>query len=179
MISAHARTLRSSQQETFKAIAKVNEMRGHAECFAEAILEKATGGLAPDLTTTWAAFSGVLTDATIKDADWKKTEGGIKQKTRGPRSVNVFNITAFEAPEAPAPPTPIQHAAFQLTEAKANAQPTPDGHEAPVSHANFLVPWASAAGKKRTRNRDGDGDDDIDREGDEEEELGDLEEGDA
>ena len=89
---------------------------------------KATDGLAPDLTTTWAAFSGVLTQATIDVADWKKTEGGTKQKARGPRSVSVFNITAFEGPEAPVPPTPIQHAVFQLTDVKGICQPTPDGY---------------------------------------------------
>ena len=69
MITAHARTLRSSQQETLKAIVKINEIRGHAEGFAETMLEKATDGLAPDLVTTWAAFSGVLTQATIDTPD--------------------------------------------------------------------------------------------------------------
>ena len=93
------------------AIAKINEVRGHAEGFAENMLEKATGGLAPDLTTTWAAFSGVLTQATIDVADWKKGESATKKKVRGPRSVNAFNIGAFQGPEgaeeAPVPPTPI------------------------------------------------------------------------
>ena len=60
------------------------------------MLEKATDGQAPDLTTTWAAFSGVLTQATIDAADWKKGEGATKKKVRGPRSVNVFNIDAFQ-----------------------------------------------------------------------------------
>ena len=61
------------------------------------MLEKTTGGLAPDLTTTWAAFSGVLTQAKIDTADWKKTEGATtKKKVPGPRSVNVFNIDAFQ-----------------------------------------------------------------------------------
>ena len=134
LISAHARTLRSSQLETFKAIAKINEIRGHAEGFAENMLEKATDGQAPDLTTTWAAFSGVLTQATIDVADWKKGEGATKKKVRGPRSVNVFDIDAFQGARATAPPTPIQHAVFQLTEAKVNAQPTPDGYEPPADH---------------------------------------------
>ena len=121
------------------------------------MLEKATGGLAPDLTTTWAAFSGVLTQATIDAADWKNGEGATKKKVPGPRSVNVFNINAFQGAVATAPPTPIQNAVFQLTEAKANAQPTPDSYEAPVDHSNFLIPWAAAssaaAGKKRKRDR--------------------------
>ena len=49
----------------------------------------------------------------------------------------------------------------QLTDAKVIVQPTPDGYEPPVDHANFLIPWATAAGKKRKRMRD-DGDDDSD-----------------
>ena len=40
-------------------------------------------------------------------------------------------------------------------------QPTTDGYEPPVDHANFLVPWVTAAGKKRKRNRDGDDDSDA------------------
>ena len=61
LITAHARTLRSSQQETFKAIAKINEMRGHAEGFAENMLAKATQDKPVDMDAAWAAFSGVLT----------------------------------------------------------------------------------------------------------------------
>ena len=120
LISAHARTLRTSQLETPNAIAKINENRGHAEGFAEKMLEKATDGLAPDLATTWAAFSGVLTQAAIDTADWKKGEGATKKKVPEPRSVNVFNINAFQGAETTAPPTPIQHTVLQLTDAKVN-----------------------------------------------------------
>ena len=74
----------------------------------------------------------MLTQATIDVADWTKGEGVTKKKVRGPRSVNVFNIDAFQGPEAPVPPTPIQHAVFQLTDVKVICQPTPDGYEAPV-----------------------------------------------
>ena len=77
--------------------------------------------------------------------------------------MNVFNINAFQGAEATAPPTPIQHTVLQLTDAKASAQPTPDGYEPPVDHANFLVPWATgasaAAGKKRKRAFGDDGND--------------------
>ena len=66
-----------------------------------------------------------------------------------------------EEVEEAAPPTPIQHTVHQLTDVKGIVQPTPDGYEAPVDHANFLVPWATAAGKKRKRNRDGDDDSDA------------------
>ena len=171
LITAHARTLRSSQQETFKAIAKIEEMRGHAEGFAENMLAKATQGNPVDMDAAWAAFSGVLTSETIKAAGW----GSATEKVRGPRSVNVFNIDAFQGASAAAPPTPVQHAVFQLTEAKVNAQPTPDGYE-PPAESNVLIPWATAAataaGKKRKRTGDmdfdGDGDmgfgDDIDDE---------------
>ena len=125
------------------------------------MLANATTGQAPDLVTTWAAFSGVLTQATIDAADW----GATKKKVPGPRSVSVFNINAFQGAEATAPPTPIQHAVLQLTDAKVSAQPTPVGYEPPVYHANFLMTWATgasaAAGKKRKRKRDGDDDSDA------------------
>ena len=129
LITAHAKTLRSSQQETFNAIAKINEMRGHAEGFAENMLAKATQDKPVDMDAAWAAFSGVLTSETIKAATW----GSATEKVRGPRSVNVFDIDAFQGASATAPPTPIQHAVFQLTEAKVNAQPTPDGYEPPAA----------------------------------------------
>ena len=78
------------------------------------------------------------------------------------------------------PPTPTQHAVFQLTEAKVNAQPTPDGYE-PPAESNLLIPWATAAGtaagKKRKRTRDIYGDDDSDRDDEEEEENDDDDEG--
>ena len=161
LITAHAKTLRSSQQETFKAIAKIEEMRGHAEGFAENMLAKATQGNPVDMDAAWAAFSGVLTSETIKAAGW----GSVVEKKPGPRSVNVFDIRAFQGASATAPPTPVQHAVFQLTEAKVNAQPTPDGYE-PPAESNVLIPWATAAataaGKKRKRT----GDMDFDGDGD-------------
>ena len=77
----------------------------------------------------------------------------------------IFNTTAFQGAESAAPPTPIQHTVLQLTDAKANAQPTQDGYEAPVDHAPFLLTWATgasaAAGKKRKRGRYGDDDNDA------------------
>ena len=163
LITAHARTLRSSQQETFKAIAKIEEMRGHAEGFAENMLAKATQDKPVDMDAAWAAFSGVLTSETIAAAEW----GLTTKKKPGPRSVNVFDIGAFqgEGASATAPPTPKQHAVFQLTEAKVNAQPTPDGYE-PPAESNAITPWATAAataaGKKRKRT----GDMDFDGDGD-------------
>ena len=79
------------------------------------------------------------------------------KKKPGPRSVNVFNIDAFQGASAAAPPTPVRHAVFQLTEAKVNAQPTPDGYE-PPAESNAIIPWATAAataaGKKRKRTGD-------------------------
>ena len=69
----------------------------------------------------------------------------------------------------------MQHAVYQLTDAKALAQPTPEGYQAPVFFPRpLLLPWAtgaSAAGKKRKRDggfddassnqdQDDDGDDD-------------------
>ena len=48
----------------------------------------------------------------------------------------------------------MQDAVYQPTDAKALAQPTPEGYQPPVAPAPLLLPWAtgaSAAGKKRKR----------------------------
>ena len=120
------------------------------------------------MDAAWAAFSGVLTSETIEAAEW----GSAVKKKPGPRSVNVFDIGAFQGASTAAPPTPKQHAVFQLTEAKVNAQPTPVDYEPPAA-SNILIPWATAAGgKKRKRARDtDDGDDDDMGNGDEEQEF--------
>jgi hypothetical protein len=156
LISAHAKTLRTSQLETFTAIAKINEIRGHAENFAENMLAKATQDKPVDMDAAWAAFSGVLTSETIDAADWGD---GILKKKLGPRSVNVFNIDAFQGASsaAAAPPTPIQHAVYQLNDVKVNGHPTPDGYEVPVGHAQMLLKWTTATGKRK---RGGDSDSD-------------------
>ena len=135
-------------------------MRGHAEGFAENMLAKATQDKPVDMDAAWAAFSGVLTSETIDAADW----GATKKKVPGPRSVTVFNITAFQGAEATAPPTPIQHTVFQLTDAKVIVQPTPDGYEVPVGHAQMLLKWTTATGKRK---RGGDSDSDSVAEDDE------------
>ena len=127
-------------------------MRGHAEGFAENMLAKATQGVPVDMDAAWAAFSGLLTSETIEDAEW----GSVVKKKLGRHSSNVFNIDAFQGASAAAPPTPVQHAVYQLTEAKVNAQPTPDGYE-PPAESNVIIPWATAttaAGKKRKRTGD-------------------------
>ena len=86
----------------------------------------------------------------------------------------AFNIGAFQGDVATAPPTPIQQTVFQLTEAKVNAQQTPDGYEPPAG-SNLLIPWATAAGKKRKRMGDGDDDSDAAPNGDDDEEEDDDE----
>ena len=87
----------------------------------------------------------------------------------------IFNTTAFQGAESAAPPTPIQHTVYQLTDVEVIVQPTPDGYEPPVDHANFLIPWATAAGKKRKRMGDGDDDSDAAPKGDDDEEEDDGE----
>ena len=84
----------SSQLDTAKAIAKIQSISGHAEGFAENMLHKAAEGEAPDLGTTWAAFSGVLTSETIDAADWS----AAKKKVPGTHSKNAFDITEFLGP---------------------------------------------------------------------------------
>ena len=80
MISEHAKVLRSSQIETGKATTKIHEKRGHAEGFAENMLAKATEGKAPDLDTTWSAFSGVLTSEQLEAADWGLTKKKVPER---------------------------------------------------------------------------------------------------
>ena len=161
LISAHARALRTSQLETFTAIAKIREIRGHAESFAETMLAKATQD-ARRAARHGRGVGGLQRPAipeVLAHAQWGDDK---KKKLPGSRSKVAFNITAFQVAESAAPPTPIQHTVHQLTDAKVIVQPTPDGYEAPFNHADSLVPWATAArGKKRKRMRD-DGDDDSD-----------------
>ena len=84
----------------------------------------------------WSAFSGLLSKVQLEHAQWG---GDKKKKPPGSRSMDVFNITAFQVAESAAPPTPIQSTVFQLTDAKVIVQPTPDGHAAPVGPSNFLL----------------------------------------
>ena len=119
----------------------------------------------------WSAFSGLLSKEQLEHAQWGDDK---KKKLPGSRSKGVFNTTAFQVQvaESGAPPTPIQHTVFQLTDAKVIVQPTPDGYAAPVDLSNFLLPWATGArGKKRKRMRyDGDEDSDAASADDDEEE---------
>ena len=128
MISSNAKALRSSKLNTTKAIAKIQAVRGRAEGFAENMLHKAAEGLlAPDLDTTWAAFSGVLTSETIDAADWTVT----KKKVPGTHSKNVFDITEILDldQELPSPPTPMQHVVYQLTDAKVQGPRSTDAED--------------------------------------------------
>ena len=138
----------------------VHEIRGNAEGFAENMLAKATEGKAPDLDTTWSAFSGVLTSEQLESADL----GLTRKKVPGSRSKNVFNVAGCQGHEPPSPPTPMQHTVHQLADAKVLAQPTPDGYQPLLPPSAALMPWAtgaSAAGKKR-KLEDEDEDDDSD-----------------
>ena len=98
----------------------------------------------------------MLTSEQLDAARW----GESRKKVVGSRSINVFNVNAFQGAETTAPPTPIQHTVYQLTDGKVNAQPTPEGYTAPVPQPKLLIPWAMAAGKKRKRTPDDDGGDD-------------------
>ena len=138
--------------------------------FAENMLAKATQDKPVDMDAAWSAFSGVLTTEQLENAEW----GELRAKVPGSRSKDVFNINAFQVADTAAPPTPIQHAVFQLTVAKVNTQQTPDGYE-PPARSNLPIPWATVAGKKRKRTGDGDGDSDAPPKGDDDEEEDDDE----
>ena len=144
MISPNVKALRSSQLDTAKAIAKIQSIRGNAEGFAESMLHKAADGEAPDLGTTWAAFSGVLTSETIDSADW----GTTKKKAPGSYSNNVFDITETVGKEPSSPPTPMQHVVHQFTDAKVHGQPALQDHEAPDPVEPQPVQWATGSGKR-------------------------------
>ena len=148
----------SSQNETAKAIAKIILICGHAEGFAENMLHNATNRQAPDLATAWSAFSGLLDPQTIDAADWgERTKRPASKHSRG-----VFDITEFVSKEPASPPSPMQYVVHQLTDAKAHAHSTPEGHQPPVLPAPLLLQWAGH-GRERAavkRKRDPDDDDD-------------------
>ena len=51
----------------------------------------------------------------------------------------------------------MQHVAYQLTDAKVHAQPTPEDHQPPDPAPRFLLQWATGSGKRK-RDDSGDGD---------------------
>ena len=68
------------------------------------MLHNEANGQAPDLATTWAAFSGVLTSETIDAADW----GERTKRPASKHSKSAFDITEFVGKESASPPTPMQ-----------------------------------------------------------------------
>ena len=69
MVNTHAKELRTTKETTSHATAKMNQMRAHAHGFAELMLEHADNDKAPDTTSCWTAFSGLLGDVAIDSAD--------------------------------------------------------------------------------------------------------------
>ena len=71
MAHAHGKQLRTTKAITADAILKTKAMRQHAHGFAdELMLPHVAADKAPDHIACWAAFSGLLTDGAIENADW-------------------------------------------------------------------------------------------------------------
>ena len=65
MAAAHARELRKKDELLNEAIAKMEQMRGHAHGFAELMLLLAPQDKAPGEFTCWNSISGLLEDKAI------------------------------------------------------------------------------------------------------------------
>ena len=71
---AHAKVLRTTKGTTSNAIAEMKAMRARAHVFPELMLEYVAADQAPDKTSCWTAFSGLLDDAAMTSHDWAKKE---------------------------------------------------------------------------------------------------------
>ena len=117
--------LRTTKETTSNAIAKMKAMRAHAYAFAELMLEYAAADQAPDKTSCWTAFSGLLDDAAIKSHDWAK-----KEKKPSASSSAVYNIAEFDTVTGSGTmQSPAPNVAYRLTVAKVKASELPIDYE--------------------------------------------------
>ena len=124
---AHAKQLRTTKATTGEAIAKMKAMRQHAHAFAEGMLDHIAADEAIDKTSCWTAFSGLLDDAKIDEADW----GERRKKKASARSAAVYNIDEIDSFAGPAAMnSPAPNVPYNLTVAKAKASERPADYEA-------------------------------------------------
>ena len=142
-VNAHARELRTTKAITAGAIAKMKAMRQHAHGFAELMLPHVAADKAPGHIACWAAFSGLLIEDAIGNADWAS-----KKKKPSNSSATVYDITEFDKFTNPATINlPAPNVAFNLTAAKAKAPALPGPT---TSH---LIPSIRSRSRSRARAR--------------------------
>ena len=156
MVNTHAKELRTTKETTSGAIAKMKQMCSHAHAFAELMLEYAASDQAPDKTSCWTAFSGLLDDDIINSADW----GDRRPKNPPASSHSVYDIAEFDkfTGSATILHSPAPHVAYQLTAAKAKASELLVDYEAlgdvkPISVA-FTGKGKAPAKRKRADSDD-------------------------
>ena len=89
------------------------------------MLEHIAADEAPDKTSCWTAFSGLLDDAKIKGADWAKKEKKLSASSAAVYNIAEFNtFTGSGTMNSPAP-----NVAYHLTAAKAKAPELPIDYE--------------------------------------------------
>ena len=155
----HARALRAKDENVNDAIAKMNAMRNHAHQFAELMLSKYVEDEAPDKTTVWNAFSGLLDEKRINEADW----GDKKKKQISSSSQSIYDVSGFNSITSSIA-SPALKQPYHLTAAKVKQsswaglgeyEPLP-----PVSTAPYNNMTAPATSKKRVHGDIG-GEDDL------------------
>ena len=161
VMHARAKQIRTTQETTAGAIAKMKAMRQHAHQFAELMLPHAVKELAPDHISCWASFSGLLDDTQINEAFDKK-------KSKSASSAAVYDISAFDSFAGPASNSPAPNVPYNLTVAKVKASDTPADYEPLEPVVPIKVTFHSIKGKgpahqkKRAREPGSDEDDGSD-----------------
>ena len=129
------------------AIAKMTAMRQHAHAHAELMLDLYVRDQAPDKHTVWNAFSGLLDDKAVNDAEW----GGKPIKSISSSSREIYDISTFNSITGSASiASPAANHAYHLTAAKVKQSELPLDYEPlpAVTIAQFKGK-APATSKKR------------------------------
>ena len=115
IMAAHAKQLRNKDENVSDAIAKMQQVRGHAHQLGELMLAYAPSDEAPDRKMCWNAFSGLLDEKRIKEADWgEKTAKKPASSSHAVYDISKFNsITGSASMASPAP-----HVAYHLIATK-------------------------------------------------------------
>ena len=157
VMHARAKQIRTTQEITAGAIAKMKAMRQHAHGFAELMLPYAVREQAPDHFSCWASFSGLLDDTQINEAfDGKK-------KSKSASSAAVYDISAFDSFAGPTSSSPAPNVPYNLTVAKVKASDTPADYEplapvVPIKVTFTSIKGKGPAGQKKRKRALGDGD---------------------
>ena len=161
VIPSSSKQLRTANETTNGAIAKMKEMRAHAHQFAEVMLEYAASeDAAPDRISCWTAFSGLLIDEVVNNADW----GECRPKKQSASSRSVYDIAKFDQVTGSATmSSPAPHVAYHFTAAKVQAPELVVDYE-PLQAAKPISAAFKDKGKAAAKRKHGemDGSDGVD-----------------